>query len=132
VFRRTWCRVACALGAFFHLGVWMQFSIIVAENLITYASFVCWASALPRATSWLRNKGRQYSPGTRLALCAIPFVVGTFELIWFDSLAVEQLHQTVRLVVLFTAPVVAAVYLLSLLRPGPGAERRPAASGLEG
>jgi hypothetical protein len=117
VFRRTWCRIACAFGAFFHLGVWMLFSIIVAENLITYAAFVSWAFVLPSAASWLRTTSRQWSPGTRLALCAIPFVVGTFELIWFDSPAVEQLHQIVRLAVLFTAPVVAVVYLLSLVRP---------------
>jgi hypothetical protein len=118
VFRRTWCRVACAFGAFFHFGVWMLFQIIVAENLIAYAAFVCWACVCPPATAWLRNRGRRQWPGTRLALCAVPFAIVTLELIWFDSPAVERLHEIGRLIVVFVAPVLAAAYLLSLSGPG--------------
>jgi hypothetical protein len=117
VFRRTSCRVACAFGAFFHLGVWMLFDIIVAENLIAYAAFVSWACLWPPATAWLRNRTLQPVRGSRLALCAVPFAIAVLELIWFDSPAIERLHQIVRLAVLLLSPVLGAAYLLSLLRP---------------
>jgi hypothetical protein len=117
VFRRTWCRVACAFGAFFHLGVWMLFDITVAENLIAYAAFVSWACVWPPATAWLRNRAHHPLRGARRAVCAVPFAIGLSELIWFDSPALEHLHGNGRLVVLFAASVVAAVYLLSWLRP---------------
>lgn len=117
VFRRRWCRVACAFGAFFHLGVWMLFDITVAENLIAYGAFVSWASVWPPATAWLRNRAHQPWRGARRAVYAVPFAIGLLELIWFDSPALEHLHGTGRLVVLFAASMLSAVYLLSLLRP---------------
>lgn len=127
VFRRTWCRVACAFGVFFHLGVWMLFNIVVAENLIAYAAFVSWAFVCPPVTAWLRQTASRLGRRTQLALCAIPFALAAVALIGFDSLALERLHEIGRLSVLFAGPVFAAPYLLSLLRPSPSmsADRQP-------
>jgi Vitamin K-dependent gamma-carboxylase len=59
VLRRKWFCTACALGCFFHFGVWRIFSITFGNNVMAYAAFVPYGSVLFR--------GRPFSPSLQRA-----------------------------------------------------------------
>jgi uncharacterized membrane protein YphA (DoxX/SURF4 family) len=78
IFRRSWCRLACAFGAFFHFGVWLLFDIEISSNLIAYGAFVSWAYLWPAATRALRTGLQRMRPAAISALCAAPFGFSCF------------------------------------------------------
>lgn len=73
-FRRSWCRIACAVGALFHFGVWMLFDIRIASNVIAYGAFVSWALVFPGATAALAKRVDELPRAAAVALCSVPFV----------------------------------------------------------
>lgn len=72
-FRRSWCRVACAIGALFHLGVWMLFDIRVADNVLAYGAFFGWAAAAAACPEGVRARLRALSPAQLRVVRALPF-----------------------------------------------------------
>jgi len=111
VFRRSWCRLACAFGAFFHFGVWLLFDIEISSNLIAYGAFVSWACVWPAATAALDGWLRTISGATRVLLCTLPFVFSAGWLFACSSGLRESVTLTLSKVLLAVGVASAALYL---------------------
>jgi hypothetical protein len=78
--KKEWCRLACALGACFHLAVWLLFAVRVTDHDIAYGAFVSWALVWPAATQQLRALQSRLAPTPGYALCAVPFALSACKL----------------------------------------------------
>jgi hypothetical protein len=116
---RTSCRVACALGSFFHFGVWQLMGIPFHPNLVTYGAFVAWAFVWPAATTRFHTFFMEVNPKATLLLCATPFAIAVLSLLAFGSTPDTALHLPVVPILLLVSPVFGAAYLVSLLKRGP-------------
>lgn len=127
VFRRSWCRVACAVGALFHFAVWQLFDIQIASNTVAYGAFVSWACISPRFTDWARASFEQLGKPVKALLCAVPFVFSAWSLLTYTPDFKVAILIGVSKVVLVIALGMGASYLaLRLLQLS---SRAPAREG---
>jgi hypothetical protein len=113
--RRTWCRLACAMGTFFHFGVWWLFGIPFHPADMTYAAFVGWAVIWPAATARFDGFLLGTNWHAKLLMCATPFGVSVISLLAFGSTPSLALHLPVPEIIMLVSPIFGAAYLVRLL-----------------
>jgi uncharacterized membrane protein YphA (DoxX/SURF4 family) len=125
VARRSWCRLACAAGAFFHFGVWHLFDIEVTSNVVAYSVLVDWARVSPTATDWLRRITRAPASAGARVLCALPFVFAVASLFVFPR-ELNALISSVTSKLVLTAGLLGAIYyVISRVREAAGKTLAP-------
>jgi hypothetical protein len=116
VARRSWCRIACALGAFFHFGVWLLFDIHIASNVVAYAIVANWAAIWPAATEGLRSWLQRPAATARRLLCLVPFLFAGASLFVFDRALKAQISLVTGELVLSAGLVAGLWYLGARLK----------------
>jgi hypothetical protein len=111
--RRTVFRVYCAIGAFFHLGVWLIFGITFAVNAVAYAAFVSYSGLWPKNPAYAEHARAKRWFFTML--CTTPFAVGTAKLFILGASTDEWLASFVERPILVVAAFVATGYLVTMV-----------------
>jgi hypothetical protein len=100
--RRAFFRLYCAVGVFFHFGVWQLFQITFGTNVLAYAAFVPWAELWQAAPQLLRAP--RLRAATLRGLCAIPIAFGAIKLLLDPSLTERIAERVDALVLLLALP----------------------------
>ncbi len=120
--RRTAFRVYAAVGAFFHLGVWLIFGITFAVNAMAYAAFVSYSDLWPKDAAYAdRLRVKRW---LAITLCTIPFVVGTAKLFILGASTNDWLAFFVERLILVVSALVATGYVATMVVAASGRLRK--------
>lgn len=109
-------RLALAVAALFHLGVFLMLNIAFAGNLLVYGAFVAWDRLpLPRP---------RVAPGGRAPALLPPLAAGAGVAAWFAAAPLAPARATAGELVVLAAGAGAAAWLVSLARRGFARPRR--------
>jgi hypothetical protein len=117
MFRQRWLRLALAAACLFHLGVWLLYDIVFAQNPVAYAAFMGYEPVRRRLGRWMDRPG--WVIGATGVAAALGFAVG--------APAERVLRLQLSEIVLVCAAVVGGVHLVRSVAGAMGARPTPRA-----